>query len=145
MKWTTDRPTVAGWYWMRRDGRDQIALVDMLSSFDKMDVIQPGLIISPISDFTHFAGPIPTPNDDSVIDMCEATRNVERALLVLGDRVVEAFTNGADMDPAACGKLILALKRMRTPGFMGLVPVHVAAFIVEAVELVGTPLIGDKR
>lgn len=67
MKWTTERPTVAGWYWTRLDTDDwgvtrptmcQIAFWD---DDDEILVVNPESLVD-ADRVTHWSGPIPEPD-----------------------------------------------------------------------------------
>jgi hypothetical protein len=55
--WTTDPPTEPGWYWVRwTDGETDVDHFDM-GYFSEDSP-------SPFGAFTHFAGPIPEPQEE---------------------------------------------------------------------------------
>ena len=68
MKFTTERPTKEGWYWAKTITYNTHHTLDMVQIYYLKNI---GLVISsheidnPLPDpfFTHFAGPIPEPEE----------------------------------------------------------------------------------
>lgn len=62
-EWKTESPTICDWYWVMRDGKTDIVYLATAA-----DANIPGTVwvtgeedSRPVSDFTHWLGPIPTP------------------------------------------------------------------------------------
>jgi len=59
MKWTKEKPTVPGWYWMFRKG-DTISRIEYVRKYGGMMCI----LNWEITDKAKWAGPIPEPEED---------------------------------------------------------------------------------
>ena len=65
MTWTTEKPTVPGWYWWRYEkGRKATMLNVSQSHIQQMDIFTEGSLVMFLNEVPgHWAGPIPAPEE----------------------------------------------------------------------------------